>query len=119
MSLIESGKFNADKVRRMNRGEYQPPPQSVQPSTQQSLPDFQKSEYQQSPQMYEIKTIPLCPAKLLQSYQADEISEINIAGKFTVKTKEGSFCTTILPYLQSDHLFDQLMGKAEHFFRLL
>ena len=119
MNLIESGKFNVDKVRRMNRGEYQPPPEFAQPPTQQSPSEFQKSEYHQPPQMFEIKTIPSCPAKILQSYQADEISEINIAGKFTVKTKEGSFCTTILPYLQSDHLFDQLMGKAEHFFRLL
>jgi len=42
MSLIESGKFNADKIRKMNRGEYQPPPQMVQPPTQQSSSGFQK-----------------------------------------------------------------------------
>ena len=42
MSLIESGKFNADKIRKMNRGEYQPPPQIVQPPTQQSSSGFQK-----------------------------------------------------------------------------
>ena len=42
MDLIESGKFNADKIRKMNRGEYQPPPQMAQTPTQQSSSGFQK-----------------------------------------------------------------------------
>ena len=40
VDLIESGKFNADKIRKMNRGEYQPPPQPTQP--QQPSSGFQK-----------------------------------------------------------------------------
>ena len=62
--------------------------------------------------MFKIKTVPLCPAKILQGYQADEISEINIAGKFLVKTKDKDFSTTIYPFLQTDYLVDQLTGKA-------
>ena len=42
MDLIESGKFNADKIRKMNRGEYQPPPQLAQTPTQPSSSGFQK-----------------------------------------------------------------------------
>ena len=65
--------------------------------------------------MFKIKTVPLCPGKILQSYQADEISEINIAGKFLVKTKDKEFNTTIYPFLQTDYLVDQLIGKADNF----
>ena len=68
--------------------------------------------------MFKVKTVPLCPAKILQTYQADEISEINIAGKFVVKTKDKEFNTTIYPFLQTDYLVDQLIGKANHFERL-
>ena len=62
--------------------------------------------------MFKIKTVPLCPGKILQAYQADEISEINIAGKFLVKTKDKDFSTMIYPFLQTDYLLDQLTGKA-------
>lgn len=62
--------------------------------------------------MFEIKTIPSCPTKILQNYQADQILEINIAGKFTVKTKDREFSTSILPFMQTDHLFNQIVGKA-------
>ena len=65
--------------------------------------------------MFKIKTVPSCPATILQNYQADEISEINIAGKFTVKTKDKTFSTSILPFIQTDHLVGQLMGKADCF----
>ena len=71
-----------------------------------------------SEKMFKIKTVPLCPGKILQTYQADEISEINIAGKFVVKTKDKEFNTTIYPFLQTDYLVDQLIGKANHFERL-
>ena len=64
--------------------------------------------------MFKIKTVPLCPDKILQTYQADEISGINIAGKFLVKTKDKEFNTTIYPFLQTDYLVDQLTGKAYH-----
>ena len=63
--------------------------------------------------MFRIKTVPLCPGKILQAYQADEITEINIAGKFLVKTKDKEFSTTIYPFLQTDYLVDQLTGKAD------
>ena len=62
--------------------------------------------------MFKIKTVPLCPEKILQTYQADEITGINIAGKFLVKTKDKEFYTTIYPFLQTDYLVDQLTGKA-------
>ena len=62
--------------------------------------------------MFEIKTVPSCPGQILRNYQADEISGINIAGKFVVKTREKEFTTSIYPFLQTDHLVDQLIGKA-------
>ena len=69
--------------------------------------------------MFKITTVPvvLCPGKILQTYQADEISESNIVGKFLVKTKDKQFNTTIYPFLQTDYLVDQLTGKAYHFVR--
>ena len=68
--------------------------------------------------MYQIKTIPSCPSKILQSYQADEIFEINATGKFLVKTKDKEFSITIYPLLQSDFLVDELLGMANRFFSL-
>ena len=62
--------------------------------------------------MFKIKTVPSCPAKILQSYQADEIFGINATGKFQVKTKDKTFSTTIYPFLQTDYLIDQVIGKA-------
>ena len=62
--------------------------------------------------MFDIKTVPSCPGKILRNYQADEISGINIAGKFVVKTREKEFATSIYPFLQTDHFVDQLIGKA-------
>ena len=67
--------------------------------------------------MFEIKTVPSCPAKILQSYQADEIFGIYAAEKFQVKTKEKTFTTTMYPFLQTDFFVDELMGKAYHFLR--
>ena len=66
--------------------------------------------------MFKVKTIPACPAKVLQSYQADEALEIDITGRFEVKTKDKTFTTCIYPFLQTDHLVNQLMGKATHFY---
>jgi len=63
--------------------------------------------------MFEIETVPSCPTKILQNYQADEILEINIVGKFTIKTKDRTFSTSILPFMQTDHLFNQFIGKAD------
>ena len=76
---------------------------------------FDINNFSNSPnpeKMFRIKTVPSCPGKILQTYQADEISEINIAGKFLVKTKDQEFHTTIYPFLQTDYLVDQLTGKA-------
>ena len=70
-----------------------------------------------SEKMFDIKTVPSCPGKILRNYQADEISGINIAGKFVVKTREKEFTTSIYPFLQTDHLVDQLIGKANLFHR--
>ena len=75
------------------------------------IPSLQKTEYN-SEKMFDIKTVPSCPGKILRNYQADEISGINIAGKFVVKTREKEFTTSIYPFLQTDHFVDQLIGKA-------
>ena len=61
---------------------------------------------------FKIKTVPLCPAKILQSYQADEIFGINATGIYEVKTKDKTFSTTIYPFLQTDYLVGELMGTA-------
>ena len=62
--------------------------------------------------MFKIRTVPSCPSKLLQSYQACEIVGINATGIYEVKTKTKSFQTTIYPFLQTDFLIDELTGKA-------
>ena len=69
--------------------------------------------------MFAIKTVPSCPAKILQSYQADEILGIFATEKFQVKTKEKTFTTTIYPFLQTDYFVDELMGKAHCFWKLI
>ena len=61
---------------------------------------------------FTIKTVPSCPAKVLQSYQAGEIFEINATGIYEVKTKDKSFSVSIYPFLQTDYLVSELMGKA-------
>ena len=62
---------------------------------------------------FKIKTVPLCPAKILQSYQADEIVGINATGIYEVKTKNNlAFSTTIYPFLQTDYLLGELMGRV-------
>ena len=61
--------------------------------------------------MFKIKTIPKCPKRILQSYQAEEDLGIDVTKTFEVKTKEKSFTTSIYPFLQTDHLVDQLIGK--------
>ena len=45
----------------------------------------------------------------------DEIFAINAFGKFLVKTKDREFSTTIYPFLQTDYLVDELLGKAYRF----
>ena len=59
-----------------------------------------------------IRTVPSCPSKLLHAYQACEIFGINATGIYEVKTKTKSFQTTIYPFLQTDFLIDELIGKA-------
>ena len=63
--------------------------------------------------MFKIKTVPQCPKKILQLYQADEDMGINVTGRFEVKTKDKTFSTSIFPFLQTDHLVDQLSGKPK------
>ena len=64
--------------------------------------------------MFEIKTVPRCPKTILQCYQADEDLGINFAGRFEVKTHDKTFSTSIYPFLQTDHLVDQLKGMSEN-----
>ena len=63
--------------------------------------------------MIKVTTIPKCPKKILQFYQAGQDLGIDVTGKFEVKTKEKTFPVTILPFLMSDHLTDQLLGKPK------
>ena len=63
--------------------------------------------------MFKINTVPKCPQKILQLYQAGEKMGINVAGEFEVKTKDKTFSTSIFPFLQTDHLADQLVGKPK------
>ena len=65
--------------------------------------------------MFQIKTVPKCPSKILQSYQADEVFGIDITGRFEVKTRDKAFHTSVYPFLQTDHLVDQLLGQAVNF----
>ena len=46
--------------------------------------------------------------------QADENMGINVTGNFEVKTKDKTFSTTVYPFLQSDFLADQLIGKSKN-----
>ena len=63
--------------------------------------------------MFKIKTIPKCPKRILQSYQADEVLSFDATKRFEVKTKEKLFSNSIYLFLQTDHLVDQLIGKPE------
>ena len=63
--------------------------------------------------MFKINTVPKCPQKILQMYQAGGNMGINVAGEFEVKTKDKTFSTSIFPFLQTDHLADQLVGKPK------
>ena len=63
--------------------------------------------------MIQIKTFPQCPKKILECYQADEDLGINLTGRFEVKTKDKTFSTSIYPFLQTDHLIDQLKGRPK------
>jgi len=61
--------------------------------------------------MFEIKTIPRCPKTILQCYQANEDLGVDFTGRFEVKTRDKTFSTSIYPFLQTDHLVDQLKAR--------
>ena len=60
--------------------------------------------------MFKIKTVPKCPKKIRQIFEADQDLRIDVNKKIYIKTKEKTFTISIYPFLQSDHLFDQLEG---------
>ena len=63
--------------------------------------------------MIPIETIPKPPTKIVHAYQAGEIFGLqSIGGDVEIKTKEKTFKTSIFPFLQTDHLFDQIIGLA-------
>ena len=68
--------------------------------------------------MIKIKTVPKCSKRVLQCYQAGEDIGIDMTGKFEVKTKDKTFLTSIYPFLQTDHLADQLLGRPKNSVRL-
>ena len=61
--------------------------------------------------MFQVKTVPKIPRKVLHSYQADEDLGIDATARFEVKTKDKTFSTSSYAFLQTDHLVDQLIGK--------
>ena len=63
--------------------------------------------------IFQIKTVPKIPQKILQSYQTGEDLGIDVSGKFEVKTKDKTFSTAIYAFCQTDHLVDQLIGKPK------
>ena len=52
--------------------------------------------------------------RILQSYQAGENLGIDVTKTIEVKTKEKSFTTSIYPFMQTDHLYNQLLGRLKH-----
>ena len=64
--------------------------------------------------MFEIKTVPRCPKTILQCYQANEDLGVDFTGRFEVKTRDKTFSTSIYPFLQTDHLVDQLKVKPQN-----
>ena len=64
--------------------------------------------------MFEIKTVPRCPKTILQCYQANEDLGVDFTGRFEVKTRDKTFSTSIYPFLQTDHLVDQLKGGPQN-----
>ena len=63
--------------------------------------------------MFQVKITPKPPTKILHGNQAGEQFGLQgIGGDFEVKTKEKIFTTSIFPFLQTDHLFDQIIGSA-------
>ena len=64
--------------------------------------------------MFKIKTIPKCPKRILQSYQADEVLSFDATKRFEVKTKEKSFLTSIYSFLQTTTwTISWFIGKPE------
>ena len=51
--------------------------------------------------------------KIFQLFEAEEDVGINVAGKLEVKTKDKTFLSSIFPFLHSDHLAEQLVGKPK------
>ena len=64
--------------------------------------------------MFEIKTVPRCPKTILQCFQAGEDLGVDFNGKFEVKASDKTFSTSIYPFLQTDHLVDQLKVKPQN-----
>ena len=64
--------------------------------------------------MFKIKTVPKCPKKIRKIFEADQDLTIDVNRKIYIKTKEKTFTISIYPFLQSDHLFDQLIGKTKN-----
>ena len=63
--------------------------------------------------MFKIETVPKCPKRIQQAFQADEDLGFDAIGRLEVKTKDKTFSTSIYPFLQTDHLVDQLIGKPK------
>ena len=68
--------------------------------------------------MFKIKTVPKCPKKIRQIFEADQDLKIDVNKKNYIKTKEKTFTISIYPFLQSDHLFDQLIGNSKNSYRM-
>ena len=61
-----------------------------------------------------IQTVPKCPKRIQQAYQADEDLGIDAIGRLEVKTKDKTFSISSYAFTQTDYLVDQLIGKPKN-----
>ena len=64
--------------------------------------------------MFKIQTVPKCPKRIQQAYQADEDLGIDAIGRLEVKTKDKTFSISSYAFTQTDYLVGQLIGKPKN-----
>lgn len=64
--------------------------------------------------MFKIETVPKCPKRIQQAFQADEDLGLDALGRLEVKTKDKTFSISSYAFTQTDHLVDQLIGMPKN-----
>ena len=64
--------------------------------------------------MFKIETVPKCPKRIQQAFQADEDLGLDAIGRLEVKTKDKTFSISSFAFTPTDHLVDQLIGKPKN-----